>query len=239
MKKLIPAICMTLIAAVMLASSTFAWFSMNTTVTASGMQVTANSNSVYLLISKDKTTASEIQAVNPASREVDLAVTDAELFPSAHKTVKNTTEASNVSNWYYKVADAPSASTSTGGEIALSSDNFAQYVVHKTVYITVAKGSNPATNLKVTAAITPADGSGDKTIAPVKVLVTTSTAIAELHSTALSSENVLAASISDDTVVAVDIFIYYNGDDSAVSTNNIANLNGATIALTFSVAEAA
>lgn len=41
MKKLIPAICMLLIAAAMLGTSTFAWFSMNTKVTATGMQVTA------------------------------------------------------------------------------------------------------------------------------------------------------------------------------------------------------
>lgn len=40
-KKLIPALCMLLISAVMLGSSTFAWFSMNKTVTASGMQVKA------------------------------------------------------------------------------------------------------------------------------------------------------------------------------------------------------
>lgn len=235
MKKLIPAICMTLIAAVMLASSTFAWFSMNKTVTATGMQVTANSDSVYLLISKDNTTAEAIQAETPAPLSATLSV-NASLFPSAHKTVTNTEGASTESNWYYKIADAPGASASTGSETALSDANFAQYVVHQTVYITVAAGSNAATNLKVSAAITAADGSGSKTIAPVKVLVTTATAIAELSTTALSSDTVLAASISDTTVVAVDIFIYYDGSHSDVYTNNIVNLDGASIVLTFSVA---
>lgn len=234
MKKLIPAICMTLIAAVMLASSTFAWFSMNKNVSADGMQVTAKSESVYLLISNTKTTASEIQALSPASTKVGLGVTNAELFPSAHKAVKNTTEAATESNWFYKIADDPGASTSTKEENALNEGNFAQYVVHKTVYITVAKGSNPAKNLKVSAAITAKDS---KTITPVTVLVTTATdnAMAELHSEALSSETVLADSISDTQVVAVDIFIYYNGEDSAVNTNNKANLDGATIELTFKV----
>lgn len=232
MKKLIPAICMTLIAAVMLASSTFAWFSMNREVSADGMQVTANSNSVYLLISSTKTTAETIQAETPAPTTVNLGVANAELFPSAHKAVKNTTEAATESNWYYKIATAPGASTSSGDEKPLGT--FSEYVVHKTVYITVAKGSNAATNLKVSATIT---AKNSKTITPVTVLVTTATdnAMAELHSGALSSETVLADSISDTQVVAVDIFIYYNGEDSAVYTNNKADLDGASIVLTFKV----
>ncbi len=53
-KKLIPALCMLLVSAVMLGSTTFAWFSMNTTVTASNMQVQAKADQVYLQI-KEKT----------------------------------------------------------------------------------------------------------------------------------------------------------------------------------------
>lgn len=49
-KKLIPALCMLLVSAVMLGSTTFAWFSMNTTVTASNMQVQAKADQVYLQI---------------------------------------------------------------------------------------------------------------------------------------------------------------------------------------------
>ena len=41
MKKLIPAMCLLLVSAVLMGTSTFAWFTMNTTVTASGMQVNA------------------------------------------------------------------------------------------------------------------------------------------------------------------------------------------------------
>ena len=49
-KKLIPALCMLLISAVLMGTSTYAWFSMNMSVTATGMTVTAKSNSTYLLI---------------------------------------------------------------------------------------------------------------------------------------------------------------------------------------------
>lgn len=49
-RKLIPALCMLLISAMLMGTSTYAWFSMNTTVTAGGMQVTA-STSKNLVIS--------------------------------------------------------------------------------------------------------------------------------------------------------------------------------------------
>ena len=44
MKKLIPALALLLVSAVMLATSSFAWFSMNTTVAVTGMSVTAKVN---------------------------------------------------------------------------------------------------------------------------------------------------------------------------------------------------
>ena len=55
MKKLIPALCMLLIAAAMLGTSTYAWFSMNTTVTATGMQVKAKSDAKFLQIAQTAT----------------------------------------------------------------------------------------------------------------------------------------------------------------------------------------
>ena len=62
-KKLIPALCMLLVAAVLMGTSTFAWFSMNTQVTATDMMVKVVSNNVFLLIGTgNDDTADEIQA---------------------------------------------------------------------------------------------------------------------------------------------------------------------------------
>ena len=55
-RKLLPALSMLLISALLMGSSTFAWFSMNTTVTATGMSVTAEAPT-SLLISKTSATA--------------------------------------------------------------------------------------------------------------------------------------------------------------------------------------
>jgi hypothetical protein len=52
-KKLIPAIVMLMFSAVMLVTSSFAWFSMNKDVAATGMSVTAQGKQIYLQIVKD------------------------------------------------------------------------------------------------------------------------------------------------------------------------------------------
>lgn len=49
MKKLIPALAMLLVSAVLLGTSTFAWFSMNKTVTATGMQVIATAEGSLII----------------------------------------------------------------------------------------------------------------------------------------------------------------------------------------------
>lgn len=56
-KKLIPAICLLLVSVTLLGGTTFAWFSMNNKVTATGMQITAKSNTKFLVISSSAPTA--------------------------------------------------------------------------------------------------------------------------------------------------------------------------------------
>ena len=279
-KRLIPALAMLLVSAILLGTSTFAWFSMNREVTATGMQITAKSDSVFLLIgSGDNDTAGEIQTAGTITTALTVDSTAAQVYPSAHDTVTNTSEATatNVSKlnhyaddaqnptetitidaynalpaadqsnwvavnadgtvWYYRIADAVTASASTKQYNYLATVD-SSYVIHKTCYITLAAGSNDATNLKVTNMAITGNGTAtgsNQTIAPVKVLITTSEAAIELDSTTTSSNTALAATVTDDDVVQVDIFIYYNGNDNAVYTNNVANLNGATIDLTFAV----
>ena len=279
MKKLIPALCMLLVAAALLGTSTFAWFSMNREVQATGMQISANSDSVYLLIgSGDADTYGEIQTAGTTTTALTVDANAAKVLPSAHVTIANTAAATatNVThltgyqhktetetkisvsdyedlddsakqdyeeirtgastNWYYKIADATNASASTKDPSYLTSLN--GYVIHKTCYVTLAKGSNTASNLVVSNMTIASNGTSSadgKTFAPVRVLVTTDSAAIELNPTKLSDNTPLAATVTDSAVVQVDIFIYYDGADEAVFTENIAKLDGASINLTFSV----
>ena len=77
-KKLIPALCMLLVAAMLMGTSTYAWFSMNTQVTATGMQVKAVAEDGLLIKNElDTDTASNWKVSTNASYGglVDLAPT--------------------------------------------------------------------------------------------------------------------------------------------------------------------
>ena len=54
-RKLIPAMCLLLISAMLMGTSTYAWFSMSTSVTATGMQVKATAQDGLLISNADKT----------------------------------------------------------------------------------------------------------------------------------------------------------------------------------------
>lgn len=274
MKKLIPALCMLLVAATLLGTSTFAWFSMNSQVSATGMQVTANSDSKYLLIG-DINDHTAIQNNYTITTSLTVSESAAKVFPAAHLPIANTAAAiatnatytyyenktddtdtisadhyatlseevkakykeatATGSNWYYQIADAPNASASTKAPQPLATVD-GTYVIRKTCYVTMAAGSNDGENLKI-AGITIAkkDAGETKTIDPIKVLVTTSTAAVELDKNTTTSDTVLATTVTATGVVAVDIFIYYDGTHESVKTENVAKLDGATISLTFKI----
>lgn len=235
-RKLVPALCMLLISAVLLGTSTFAWFSMNTTVTATGMQVTAKTDHTYLLISD--TNDKDTLQTNPtaANRKVDFAMgTASSLAPSAHETFGATgasTDAATVGKWYSAQGKTPDK-TDMKDDTKTALTGFDGYVLTKSVYITVTKDSKVATNLKVSATITNNTTATD--ITPLKVLVVCGDKYVELAPNAHTSTTVLADEIKSDALTKVDIYIYYDGNHANVTTNNSANLGGATVELTFAV----
>ena len=245
MKKLTRKLFMSIIAVafafVALGTSTYAWFSMNQTVEVTGMQISAKSDSTFLIIG-DKNDLAAIQQDNLITIPMTVA-NNLKVYPSAHETLNDATDAAVVGNWYYENAATPDSSTAVANQAtktALTSENFAKYVIKKTVYVTLAKGSNQATNLKVNNfALTQRTDEGlngtSKTHSPVKVVIATAENAIELDSTNTTSNEVLAATVTDQALIAIDIYIYYNGADAAVYTNNIANLAGATITLSFGV----
>jgi len=66
MKKLIPALALLLVSAVLLATSSFAWFSMNTTVTVTGMSVTTRVDSNLLIADGANANANDSYFMAPA-----------------------------------------------------------------------------------------------------------------------------------------------------------------------------
>ena len=300
--------------------STFAWFSMNTTVTATGMQVVAKSNSTFLLIKEtgsvsgadDAAKAANIQNGgtpaddsddNPITVALTVADGDADLYPAkpynattdsakyttvagTASTVADYSTAGVVGNWFTANSLDPDASdTRITNDRVLTS--FTDYVIKKSVTLTIAAGADDAHHLTVTGTIE-AKGLGDaitsgtaeagktyysfasgvytkedvevgvtdvtgfyaKTaggsdpdemdITAVKVLVVTDddnivTLSHAQNGSAQSLYGIDDETLTDSTVVVVDIYIYYDGSEAAVYSNNKANLGWATIELQFDV----
>ncbi|MBQ9468201.1 MAG: hypothetical protein IJU52_04255 [Clostridia bacterium] len=302
MKKLIPAIVLLLISAIVMSTASYAWFSMNTQVTATGMQVKAKSNSTFLLIGNENITAEKtaagIQAQTGAdltSEDLTVALADAAKYPSkvwlgdtadgyttlSLNAVDTKAKAATEGNWYTANSDDPTLWGGSGhvkNAAALTSTNFDNYVIKKSVNLTLAVGSTKANKLTVTPTITIVDdyfkttdtavddnktyytesaGTYTAVASPVdadiatyyekaldysavKVLVVSDNNIVVImDKDTTGAQNLYDASnnadLTDTTVHHVDIYIYYDGTDTTVFTNNAINLAGATIDLEFAV----
>ncbi len=257
--KLIPAIVMLLISAILVSTSTFAWFSMNTTVRATGMQVTAKSNNTFLLIGTVNS-AGTIQSEKKTAVAMTVEDVNAYVYPSKPITgsdagvisaaTMGAATAGDPTKWYTAYSPDPGAATS-GGTVwdahVLSSGNFTDYVIKKTVYLTLADGSdnahhltvkldNGADGLPVVSGAVPSAGTGNDA---VRILVVANDTNMVTLTKASTTEQILYAptdtTLTDSDVVKVDIYIYYDGSVGTVYTNNIANLRGLKFDLVFDV----
>jgi len=219
------AVVMLCVMLAMLSTATFAWFSMNDRVSATNMAITAKSDSSFLLIGAGQMSAAEVQAGNKST--VEALNTDAQLLPVAHDEITNVAAADTVSNWYYMRADAPTASASTGSKTPLTS--LENYVLVNEFSITSAVGSATMNNLKCTATVETADEAADA----VKVLVATATAVDEFEVGTRAGSVSLAPTITSGEVVSVKVYVYWDGNDSDVFTNNMAKLQETTVSLDF------
>ena len=118
MKKLIPALCMLLVAAALLGTSTFAWFSMNTTVEANGMKVQA-------ITSKNLV----ISANNTVGDSEDVKATHALNGKTAVMTPVSVQTLKNASANFFKVDNATASNvvfadgTAGNGTAFIAADN--------------------------------------------------------------------------------------------------------------------
>lgn len=159
MKKLIPAICMLLVSACLLGTSTYAWFSMNKTVSATGMSVTASTPASLMIQNADA------QYWDGANNQSGFG------FVAKAKTSSGTlnpTSTSNGTSWWHATAAATNSSnkdtndytdvtaTLTTGNYALLNTFTIKYdstdtSTNKTLYVksvsTTVSGSAKSENL--------------------------------------------------------------------------------------------
>lgn len=229
--ELVAAIAMLVVMTIVITASTYAWLALNAKATAQNMQVTIASDASYLLIEAGEQNAGHVQATREM---VANAVTSrGALMPVAHDVVlTNSAMAADAQNWYYTYSNSPA--NSTGGALNgydIAAEDYDDYVLVNRFSITVAQGSNPLEDLIVTdCAIT--SSASDGALA-VKVIVATSEAAIEFDENTTSSSTTLAAVVTDQDAAIVDVYIYWDGKDPLLYTNNRSHLNDISVSITF------
>lgn len=236
-KTILPALAMLIISAVMLSTASYAWFAMSEEVSASNMNVSVTSDAANLIIS---TTESDvINTTTHNTFDVPLNTTNAtELLPVAFDTAKvvnsssfapSTDEADKANNtvWYHmtsKAANSHVGDSST--KKFVQNQEFGKYVLAHTVYVGISKGSNEMTNLQAKVTITtPNVDEGAENYVNVLVVSTdleTGYQNFTKTTTGYGDAVVLANSITAANPVQVDIYIYYNGEHSGITSSNLA-----------------
>ena len=253
-KTILPALAMLIVSAVMLSTASFAWFAMNNSVSANGMEVTVKSDSVYILIQSapDATTAApqiaDIRAAGSTS-DAGVAIGSTEVFPSAYYTsslkgdsnqyVADASGLNTPNNWYYATGasvgnSAAATDESANGKNDQALTNFDQYVVRYRYWVCLAEGSTAITSLYINNLSITTDATGeDISIDPVKVVVACGNNYFEYNAqTNTSTTDFLSGNeggLAGDEIIELWLYVYYDGNHADVYTNNLANLAGANI----------
>ncbi len=228
-KKLIPAAGMLLLSTAMLATSTYAWFSMSKTVTATGMEVTAKTDSIFLEIA-----GSEDSNYTTFGLTGTDAI-DAQLYPSHHEAWSGLADINDFTlsgsetenNWYFRYnANANNATNAMSEKTYIDDDvyDFGDYVATATFQVRLHPGSAATGYDLYVSGITIAANKG------ITVVIAGANGYKEFSA---SADNITfnAADILSNTVTTtaqtITAYIYINGDDEHVYTDNITNLTGA------------
>lgn len=243
-KQMGAAIAMVLVAAVALGSATFAWFVSNNTVTATTSKISAQSNAPFLKIDKAAITKDSTTSISYAEDA------DVKLYPA--QVVKNTDDNKPL----FKSAYASSATATTelnksrydvGDAAAAVAGGFA---IKKSFKIgTADEKAGSFKNLKVSGVELTSKGTdgledalsilvvcGDKWAVYKKSA--DGLVLTEYKDTVSAAGNntngVLADTIAANNSVDVDVYVFYDGSETNVFTNNLEKLTaiGATVTFT-------
>ena len=234
-KQLVAAIAMVCVAAIALGSSTYAWFVSNNKVEATTTNISAQSNSAYLVIDTKKTTTSSTSSVSAGDTETPL-------YPA--KITKSTAGAAE---WKSAYASTAGASTMKAGtEFTIDDGTAAKaveagYAVKNTFYIGTGTYDGEFTNLHITGVTVDTATTGDnKNLGnAMRVLVVCGSdwqvwsAAGEKLSSSENTGTAFSTGVSKGSDATVDVYVYYDGDDENVYSDNLTNLTSNGVTITF------
>lgn len=240
-KQMGAAIAMVLVAAVALGSATFAWFVSNNTVDATTSKISAQSNSAFMYIRDEKETSTDL-------RTDESSVVNAELFPAHWVTTDESATAGSyngkdVASFYtafgqsadaagYVMAPDSLKKVVADGKTDGSTDAAVagEYAVKNTFFVG-SKGAN-LENLKVDSCSIKGDVNDNAefdTALRVLVMCGDNWVLCGPTSVLASSSGdaVLATTVSA-TECKLEMYVFYDGDDAKVYTNNLEHLDTAS-----------
>lgn len=240
-KQMGAAIAMVLVAAVALGSATFAWFVSNNKVDATTSKISAQSNSAFMYIRDEKESSKDL-------RTDDSSVLDTDLFPAHWVTADESAAAGNyngkdAANFYTAFGQSADASgyamdakslkkVKAEGKTDGSTDAAVagEYAVMNTFFVG-SKGAN-LENLKVeSCSIKGTEGDGAEFDNALRVLVTCGDKWVLCGPTKVlassGGDSVLTPTVSA-TESEIKMFVFYDGDDAKIYTNNLEALKTAS-----------
>lgn len=251
-KKIAGATAMLMLSATMLGTSTFAWFTMNKDVTVSGLQMQAKSEDGILIAAytNQGTDAPVADAFTDNANAYSLPVSGSELLP---------TFTNNAATWYHnwsKEYDNGQAYGDDGYKSVTNSGTTVYYLMNKfqiksvtadkAVYVKKVEVTNPASpgaydgsiriliKMGSTIQIFNNDGTawGPETAAASQSTTDDITSDVTASGTVINS-GIATIGTATTTGQDVEIYVYYDGEDPACKSSNIATFDTATIKVTF------
>ena len=249
MKKLIPALALLLVSAVMLGTSSFAWFSMNTEVTATGMSVTAQAPTSLLISNTSATTGFgssvtlENSNTSAPSTFVPVAydTVGAKFYALSDKAMSKVNQAGRViSNNFTEVSDGSAASAFTSAAIDAAGDAYVESLCfyHDQIWLKVEGQKNQT--VTATAKYTNSPTSAIKGAMHV-VFVIGGSVVATCDmggdtGTGVTTSTLATLTANDDATL-VDIYYFLSGNDTDCKNSNITADATLNIDITFNAAD--
>ena len=218
-------VAMVVVAAVALSSATYAWFVTNNSVKATTSTISAQSNAAFMVIKYDESAIASDLTADKAT------IGDTPLYPAQWNKTSEKFETA-----YAQTVGAATMKTDTLTEVGVPADAVTkEYAVVNTFNIS-AKGTN-LTALKVAGASIETGNTGNTNLDnALRVLVVSPTAWVLCDKSGIV-ESKGEAGVLGDTITAganteVKLYVFYDGNEDEIYTNNLANLKTASAKIT-------
>ena len=235
-RKLIPALAMLLLSAVLMSTASFAWFSMNTSVTAKGMSVTAKNESKYLQIvagadTEFHATNAQVEATALNANKVLRPTSLVRKINDGNKSVA-TYDGSTQLVWVEAFSNDPDKSNiaednsyidvSTAATALDDTNLYTLYNIFK-VRMNPTTGVKSAGPLSVASVKVTATGEGNADLLPalrVAIVGENFGAIYNSAGTLVYGDAAITTKVTDESS-QVKVFVYFDGEDAAAYSNAV------------------